>query len=114
MDDNKNEKRRSEVIERVGCSWQNEDRRTSAARRDFADSAAFHDAHGDDLSKCDAWVCVCGKTDPHGGSWETTNRAGRPVEPTTADWLGYVKCTECGRVFDREGMAISGPGPSLA
>ena len=97
------------MIERVGCSWQSEDRRTSVARRNFADSAAFHDAHGDDLSKCDAWVCVCGKTDPHGGSWQTSNRAGDPVEPTTADWLGYVACTGCGRVYDERGMAVSGP-----
>jgi len=68
----------------------------------------FHDAHGDDLSLRDAWLCVCGKTDTHGGSWETTNRAGAPIGPTTADWLGYVRCTECGRVYDREGMASVG------
>jgi len=53
--------------------------------------------------------CVCGKTDPHGGSWETTDRAGNPVEPTSA-WLGYVRCTECGRIYDAEGVAVSGPG----
>ncbi|MGH2378292.1 MAG: hypothetical protein ACRDGT_07420 [Candidatus Limnocylindria bacterium] len=71
--------------------------------------AAFHDGHGDDLSRCDAWVYACGKTDPHGGSWETTNRAGQPVEPTTAEWIGYVTCTACGRVFDRDGLAVRGP-----
>lgn len=77
------------MIERVGCSWQSEDRRTSIARRNFADLAAFHDAHGEDFSKCDAWACVCGKTDPHGGSWETTNRAGRPCRADDGgmDWL---------------------------
>lgn len=96
------------MIERVGCSWQSEDCRTSVARRNFADSAQFHDAHGDDLSKCDAWICVCGKTDPHGGSWETTNRAGVALEPTTAEWLGYVKCAACGRVYDHEGVAVRG------
>jgi hypothetical protein len=101
--------RRGEVTERVGCSWQSEDRRTSVARRNFSESAAFHDAHGDDLSKCDASVCVCGKTDPHGGSWETTNRAGELVEPTEAKWIGYMTCTACGRVYDREGVAVRGP-----
>ncbi len=45
---------------------------------------------------------------------ETTNRAGAPVELTTADWLGNVKCTECGRVYDQEGVAINGPGKTLA
>jgi hypothetical protein len=94
------------VIERVACGWHSEDRRTSIARRNFADSAAFHDTHGDDLSRCDAWICVCGKTDPH-GSWETTDRTGNPMEPTS-EWLGYVKCTECGRVYDRDGVAVHG------
>lgn len=96
------------MVERAACSWRSEDRRTATARGKFADSAAFHDAHGDDLTKCDSWLCVCGKTDPH-GSWETTNRAGVEVEPTAADWLGYVKCSECGRVYDREGMVVGGP-----
>lgn len=96
------------MIERAACSWRSEDRRTAVARGEFADSAAFHDAHGDDLTKCDSWLCVCGKTGPH-GSWETTDRAGNPTEPS-AEWMGYVKCTECGRVYDDEGVAISGPG----
>lgn len=96
------------MIQRVGCSWQSEGRPTSTARRSFADSAAFHDAHGDDLSKCDAWVCVCGKTDPHGGSWESCDESGREMEPTT-DWGGYQKCTACGRVYNREGMVVPGP-----
>ena len=38
------------------------------------------------------------------------NKGGMPVEPTIADWLGYVKCSECGRVYDHEGIAVSGPG----
>lgn len=96
------------MIERAGCSWRSEDPRTVAARTEFADSAAFHDAHGDDLTRCDSWVCVCGKTDPH-GSWQTSNRTGEPVQPTTADWLGYVTCTACGRVYDEQGIAVSGP-----
>lgn len=96
------------MVERAGCDWQSEDGRTAAARHEFANSAAFHDAHGDDLTRCDSWLCVCGRTDPH-GSWATTDRAGKPVEPTTADWLGYIKCTECGRVYDREGVAVRGP-----
>lgn len=29
-----------------------------------------------------------------------------------ANWLGYVKRTECGRVYDREGIAVGGPGTS--
>lgn len=99
------------MIERVGCSWQSEDRRTSIARRGFADSAAFHDAHGGDLSKCDAWICVCGRTDEHGGSWETIDRQGNVMEPTN-QWIGYHMCTECGRIYDHEGIAVGGPGTS--
>lgn len=95
------------MIERVGCCWQNEDRRTSVARCNFADSAALHDAHGDDLSKCDAWICVCGKTDPH-GSWETCDEEGGEVEPSV-EWSGHQKCTACGRVYDRDGVAVRGP-----
>lgn len=70
------------VVERVACSWHSEDRNTSIARRDFADSAAFHDPHGDDMARCDSWLCVCGKTDPP-GSWETTDRKGNVTEPTS-------------------------------
>ncbi len=44
----------------------------------------------------------------------TDQYVGNPVEPTTADWLGYVKCNECGRVYDHEGVAFSGPGKTLA
>lgn len=95
------------MTERVGCSWLSEDARTAGARRRFADATAFHDAHGDDLSKCDAWLCVCGKTDPH-GSWETTDDAGNPVEPTR-EWRGHQRCTACGRVYDRTGYAVSRP-----
>jgi hypothetical protein len=58
------------VIERAACSWMTEDVRTERARREFTESAVFHDAHGDDLSKCDSWLCVCGRTDSRGGSWE--------------------------------------------
>jgi hypothetical protein len=42
------------VIERVGCSWLNDNRETSDPRSDFASSAAFHDAPGDDFTKCDS------------------------------------------------------------
>jgi hypothetical protein len=58
------------MIEHAGCSWRSEDRKTAAARERFAESAAFHNAHGDDLSECDSWLCVCGKTDSRGGTWE--------------------------------------------
>jgi hypothetical protein len=102
------EERGSEVIERVGCSWQREDRPTSTARRDFADSAAFHDAHGDDLSKCDSWVCVCGRTDSRGGSWEQLEVA----TPVRGGARVQLRCTECGRVYDDEGVAVTGRGGS--
>lgn len=98
------------MIERAACSWRSEDRRTAVARREFADSAAFHDAHGDDLTKCDSWLCVCGKTDPH-GSWETTDRLGHAIEPTS-EWVGYVRCTSCGRVYEQDGAVVNRPGAS--
>ena len=97
------------MIERAVCSWRSEDRRTAVARGEFFDSAAHHDAHGDDLTKCDSWLCVCGKTDSHGGSWETCDESGREVEPT-GEWSGHQKCLVCGRVYDREGLAVVGPG----
>lgn len=97
------------MIERVGCSWFSEDRQTTIARHQSPRSAAYHDERGDDLTKCDAWVCVCGMTDTRGGSWETTNRAGVPVEPTPSEWLGYMKCTSCGRLYDESGLAVTGP-----
>jgi hypothetical protein len=59
------------VIERAVCSWHSEDQKTFVARGSYADSGSSHDAHGDDLSKCDSWVWVCGKTHARGGSWET-------------------------------------------
>jgi hypothetical protein len=100
------------VIEHAGCGWRSEDGKTFASRERFAESAAFHDAHGDDLSKCDSWVCVCGRTDPR-GSWETSDKAGMQMEPTSA-WAGHLRCTSCGRVYDREGLAVSGPGNLVA
>src|SRR5438309_3261918 len=115
MDHQFNERDRgkgSEVIERAGCSWEErEDRRTSIARRDFADSAAFHDAHGNDLSKCDSWVCVCGHTDSRGGSWEQLE----VPAPVRGRGRILVRCTECGRAYDDEGVAVSGRDkPDLA
>ncbi|HZP97050.1 MAG TPA: hypothetical protein VFC31_12010 [Candidatus Limnocylindria bacterium] len=92
------------MIERAACSWMTEDRKTERARREFADSAAFHDAHGDDLSKCDSWICVCGRTDSRGGSWEQLEvaapRGGAKVN---------LRCNECGRIYDDEGVVIGGP-----
>jgi hypothetical protein len=79
------------MIERAACSWMTEDGRTERARREFANSAAFHDAHGDDLTKCDAWVCVCGKTDSRGGSWETIETGQRTPAAGT-----QLRCNECG------------------
>jgi hypothetical protein len=101
------------LIEHVGCSWRSEGREAFAARRDFASSAAWHDAHGEDFTKCDSWLCVCGWTDSRGGSWETCDVAGRAMEPD-ASWRGYQKCTRCGRVYDREGFAINGPAVASA
>lgn len=93
------------MIERAACSWMTEDRRTERARREFTDSAAFHNAHGDDLSRCDSWLCVCGRTDSRGGSWEQLEvpilvRGGAKAQ---------LRCNECGRVYDEEGVVVRGP-----
>jgi len=95
-----------DAIEHVGCSWLSENRATSIARDNFASSASSHDAHGDDFTTCDSWLCVCGATDSRGGSWETCDTAGRPIEPVRG-WLGHLRCATCGRVYDREGYAVS-------
>ena len=100
------------MIERVACSWHNEDGPTSAAREKFADSAAFHDAHGDDMTECDSWLCVCGRTDSH-GSWEASDKVGKQMEPTGA-WAGHLRCTSCWRVYDREGYLVSNPESRIA
>lgn len=92
------------MIERAACSWMTEDRRTERARREFGDSAAFHNAHGDDLSKCDSWLCVCGQTDSRGGSWEDL-----AVAAPRGRAKSHLRCTECGRIYDDEGVVISGP-----
>lgn len=92
------------MIERAACSWLSEDHKTFVARGSYADSAAFHDAHGDDLTKCDSWVCVCGKTDSRGGSWETIETGQR-----TPAASAQVRCNECGRIYDDEGIALKGP-----
>lgn len=96
-----------ELIAHVGCSWRSESRETAIARDKFASGAAWHDAHGEDFTKCDAWLCVCGATDARGGSWETCDVAGRAIEPAEG-WLGHVKCTRCGRVYDHKGYAAKG------
>src|SRR5687767_10578033 len=71
--------------ERAGCSWFSE--AIGDARSQFPADAAYHDKHGDDLTKCDSWLCVCGHTDSRGGSWETCDETGAPMEPTN-DWPG--------------------------
>lgn len=97
--------------ERVGCSWLSEDPDTAHARHESPKSAIWHDSHGDDMSNCDSWLCVCGQTDSRGGTWETSDERGHPKEPT-ATWNGHVTCTTCGRIYNREGIAISGPDNS--
>jgi hypothetical protein len=99
------------MIESAVCSWLSEDADTAQARRESPDSALYHDAHGDDLTKCDSWLCVCSRSDSRGGSWETTDERGNPREPT-AGWNGYVTCTNCGRIYNRDGLAIKGPDNS--
>jgi hypothetical protein len=94
--------------ERVGCSWLSEDRATSRARAEAGDSAAWHDAHGDDFSRCDSWLCVCGHSDSRGGTWQTSDAAGKPVEPT-GSWAGHIACLACGRVYTRDGVAVRSP-----
>ena len=94
--------------ERVGCSWLSEDRATSRARAEAQASAAWHDMHGDDFSRCDSWVCVCGRTDTRGGSWQTCDVGGKAMEPTES-WRGHMACLACGRVFARNGLAVRGP-----
>lgn len=97
------------MIERAACSWLSEDADTAQARRESPDTASWHDSHGDSLSSCDSWLCVCGHTDSRGGSWDTTDARGLVSEPT-ASWEGHVKCTNCGRIYNRDGIAISSPG----
>lgn len=87
--------------ERAGCSWHSE--AIGIVRDEFQADAAYHARHGDDLTKCDAWLCVCGRTDSRGGSWETCDETGAPMEPTN-DWPGSIRCTECGRVYSRDGF----------
>jgi hypothetical protein len=94
--------------ERVGCSWLNEDRATSRARTEARDSATRHDAHGEDFSRCDSWLCVCGRTDSRGGTWQSSDAAGNAVEPSNS-WLGHMSCLECGRVYTREGLVVRRP-----
>jgi hypothetical protein len=89
------------VIERVGCSWLREDAATARARTEFPDSAEFHGGHGDEMSKCDSWLCVCGHTDSRGGSWEDI-----PVPRVPGGGKHLVRCTDCGRVYDEDGVAL--------
>ena len=97
------------MIERAACSRLSEDLDTAQARRESPDIATWHDSHGDDLSTCDSWLRVCGNTDSRGGSWETTDERGFGREPT-AIWEGHVKCTNCGRIYNRDGIVVNSPG----
>src|SRR5438067_8620577 len=92
------------IRERAGCSWQSE--RAHDDRQRYPNAAAQHDLHRDDLSQCDSWLCVCGRTDARGGTWETTDEQGRAAEPL-AGWAGHVSCTECRRVYDPAGFVVS-------
>ena len=96
-----------EFQERAGCSWFSE--ALGDARVTFPDAARFHDAHGDDLTRCDSWICVCGVADIRGGGWTACNTDGIPVEPVRG-WSGSVMCLTCGRIHDRWGFVISNGG----
>src|SRR5688500_18804384 len=89
--------------ERAGCSWFSE--ANGHAREQDPASARHHDRHLDDLAACDSWLCVCGGTDSRGGSWETCDETGRPMEPTV-EWPGNLLCTACGRIYARNGDVL--------
>lgn len=92
------------IRERVGCGWQSE--ASGSARHAFSESADHHDGHGDDLTQCDSWLCVCGQTDSRGGSWETCDAVGVQMEPNH-DWPGNLLCSECRRVYARDGYVLT-------
>jgi len=75
-------------------------------REAFPDSIKFHEAHGDDLSECDAWVCDCGNgTGGHG--FYPCNELGEEVEPDenwASCWLSC--CAECLTLYNRSGVEV--------
>src|SRR5688500_10743429 len=93
------------MIERVGCSWRSESQSTFLARERSPSTARWHDTHEEDLRKCDAWLCVCGETDPRGGPCEPADPEGRVMEPADG-WSGHILCTSCGRLYDRDGLRV--------
>jgi phage-related tail fiber protein len=53
-----------QLVEHVGCRWRSESRKASCGRRDFATSAAWHDAHGEDFTKCDSGSACAARRTP--------------------------------------------------
>jgi hypothetical protein len=88
---------------RVHCDWLPV---AEENREAFPDSIKFHEAHGDDLSECDAWVCDCGNgTGGHG--FYPSNELGEEVEPDenwAFSWLSC--CAECLTLYNRSGVEV--------
>jgi len=54
-----------------------------------------------DISKCDAWECLCGNTCMHEGFYPC-DTLGNTVEPTERDWpVPLWVCDNCGAIIDQ-------------
>jgi len=91
------------LLPRVSCDWLPTDPQN---RKDFPDSVTFHEAHGDDLSGCDAWVCECKSSE-----FFPCNKAGQEVGPDK-DWHALWCCQACETIYDKNGFELMDAGIS--
>lgn len=73
--------------EKVTCNWEDVSRETEER---FPELARYHRDHGNNLSKCDAWVCAC---------WKDVFRGGESGQR----YLNGFVCSNCSREFDANG-----------
>jgi hypothetical protein len=84
-------------MEKVTCDWATA---TEADKKQFPDFAAHHKKHGDNMAKCDAWVCPC-KNSTDTGGFTPCNELGHPMEPDSK-WPNLYSCNNCGRVISQK------------
>lgn len=89
----------------IACDWADVN---EATRRMFPASVAFHQAHGADLTRCDAWRCVCGNS-PHGEGFDPEPcLCGATIQGHHCDAGGErYRCARCSRLYDPAGREVT-------
>jgi len=83
----------------IRCEWASVAPNSLTAAR-FPNAYAFHVAHGPNLTRCDAWVCVCGNR-PDLEGFDATPGLGGAVDVHA----GY-RCARCARCYTTAGVEV--------